>query len=314
MNSPALARAALDRSSLRVLRRNRRLLSCHQRQMLEATLTRMEAYPQCFDRSGSDYQQRSGIVLMSDWERAHKFTHCTFHGRSCGLWKFCPYCAYVRRNALVEKFLPFFHLTRWHFLTISFTGHLLFGPESPDDITDYWNACLGAIRSLERESVISGAICVEELHIRCLDPCRVLPHCHFLISADEVSDGTLDDLEERVRAHVCTVPCQDFDGVEPNRDAEIRLPVTTRCCELESERDLDRVLRYLVKPIDIVEPYETAIRNLDEDELEGRIQLNQNTEQFLQGHAIYSEDRRQMSYLGNLDARTRARCLLHQPG
>ena len=109
MNSPAIARAALDRSSFRVLRRNRRLLTCHQRQMLEATLTRMEAHPQCFDRPGSDYQQRSGIVLMSDWERAHKFTHCGFYGRRCGLWKFCPYCWRCPLNWSGQ----FVSLTRW---------------------------------------------------------------------------------------------------------------------------------------------------------------------------------------------------------
>ena len=250
---------------------------------------------------------------MSDWHNAHKFTHCGFHGRRCGLWKFCPYCAYLRRKKLVEKYLPLFHRTRWHFLTISFTGHLLFGPESPDDITDYWNACRGTIRSLVRESVISGAICVEELHVHCLDPCLVLPHCHFLISAGEVTDGTLADLEERVRAHVCTLPCLESARPEIDPDAEIRLPVTTRCGELESEQDLDRVLRYLVKPIDIVEPYETAIRELDAEDLDGRAQLNHLVDQVFQGHAVYSEDRQQMSYSGNLDARTRARCILDQP-
>lgn len=310
MNSHALTHATLNRASIQSLNRNRRYLTPKQVYRLDSTLIRMQSHPRSFDRPGSDYAQRSGIILMSDWDRAHKFTHCSFHGRNCLLWKFCNHCAYLRQRRMVEKFLPLYHLSQWHFLTLSFTGHLLFGPESLDDITDYWNACQGAIRSLEREYVISGAICVEELSIRSLKNGFVLPHCHFLVSADEISNEILDELDERIQNHPCTVPRLESSKVDPNPEAEIHLTVSSHNRKIESEEAFGRVLRYLVKPLDIVTPYESAIRNLDQTDLEDRIHLNQMTDQFLHGHSIYTENRHQISYIGNLDTRTGDRCLL----
>ena len=104
----------------------------------------------------------------------------------------------------------------------------------------------------------------------------------------------------------------ESNGSEPNPNADIRLPVSVRCCELETEQDLDWVLRYLVKPVDIVEPYETAIAQIDVKDFDEQLQLNQLADQLLNGHLEFTDRRQQMIYVGNLDTRSKAHILAAQ--
>ncbi len=70
------------------------------------------------------------------------------------------------------------------------------------------------------------------------------------------------------------------------------------------------MLRYLVKAIDIVEPYESAIRQIGAEDLDALVEFNQMMDQLLNGHLEYTDRRQQMAYMGNLDARSGDRCLM----
>ena len=298
----------LNDTDLDEITRRRRLLTSRQRWLLDAINYRVETYPQRFARDAR-YAQTAGLVLLSEWERRQKFCHCSIRNRLCGLWKLCVHCSYRRRTALLERFLTQFWRSRWWFLTISFDGVLPFEGHFAEDMGLYWTACHKAVRALVKDGSFLGAVKVEELHVESLLPLVVLPHCHFLIAAEDVTGDHLEELRQLVLAHRGTQP--DWRIGQPVTDETelVGLRVMAKADHLATVGDLARVLRYMVKPLDLVTPYLCAWPEAALNERAGVPDLNLNVVEFFDGHAENCYSRHQLDSLGILDGRARRRCI-----
>lgn len=298
----------LNATDLDEVTQHRHLLTYQQRVELGTIHYRLEAYPQRFAR-GLRYAQTAGLVLLSDWPSRRRFCYCSIRKGLCGLWKLCDHCSYRKRTLLRQRFLTQFSRSRWWFLTISFDGVLPFEGHFAEDMGLYWDACHEAVRSMVRDGSFLGAVKVEELHVQSLLPLKVLPHCHFLIAADDVTVGQIEDLRQLVLAHRGTQP--DWGTGEMARDEAERvdLEVSTKTYLLPTEGDFSRVMGYLIKPMNLVTPYLNAWPEASLNGREGVPDLNANVVEFFDGYVENCYSRHQLDYMGILDARTRSRCI-----
>jgi len=299
----------LNATDLDEITRHRRLLTHQQKVELNAIRYRLQTYPQRFAR-GPRYAQTAGLVLLSEWERRRKFCHCSIRNRACGLWKLCAHCSYRRRTLLLERFLTQFSCSRWWFLTISFEGELLSLEGCvAEDMGLYWSACHQAVRSLVNDGSFLGAVKVEELHVESLLPLVVLPHCHFLIAAEDFTVGHIEQVKQLVLAHRGLTP--DWEAGELVRDEaeRVELEVSTRTYPLPTVGDFARVLGYLVKPLDLVTPYLSAWPEAVLNERDCVPELNENVVEFFHGYDVNCHSRHQLDYMGILDGRSRSRCI-----
>lgn len=299
----------LNATDLDEITRHRRLLTSHQRWLLDAINYRIATYPPRFARN-ERYAQTAGLVLLSEWERRRKFCHCSIRNRLCGLWKLCDHCSYRRRTLLLERFLTQFSRSRWWFLTISFEGGLLsLEGHVAEDMGLYWTACHKAVRALVKDGSFLGAVKVEELHVESLLPLVVLPHCHFLIAAEDFTAGHIEQVKQLVLAHRGLTPDWGTGEWLTDEAERVELEVSTRTLPLPTVGDFARVLRYMVKPLDLVKPYLSA---WPEAVLNGRDyvpELNENVVEFFHGYDVNCHSRHQLDYMGILDARSRRRCI-----
>jgi hypothetical protein len=298
----------LNATDLDEITRHRRLLTHQQRVELDAIHYRLDTFPQRFAR-GPRYAQTAGLVLLSEWERRRKFCHCCIGYRACDLWKLCDHCSYRRRTALLERFLTQFSRSRWWFLTVSFDGVLPFEGHFAEDMGLYWTACHKAVRALVDDGSFLGAVKIEELHVESLLPLVVLPHCHFLIAAEDVTVSQIEELQQLVLAHRGSQP--DWAAGEAlTDDAErVALRVMLKCSPIPTVGDLARVLSYMIKPLDLVTPYLSAWPVAALNEREGVPELNADVVEFFDGHAENCYSRHQLDYMGILDGRTGERCI-----
>ena len=82
----------------------------------------------------------------------------------------------------------------------------------------------------------------------------------------------------------------------------IELEPTLDCRLVDSPEGLQRVLKYMAKPIDMVRPYTIAARTAN---YEAMWEINLAVAEFLAGHTCYVEGRRQRESWGILDPRRR---------
>lgn len=298
----------LNATDLTELAQHRRLLTVQRRRLLSAVQYRLEAFSQRFARDAR-YAQTAGLVLLSGWERSRKFCHCSIRNRLCGLWKLCAHCSYRKRTELFQRFLTQFSRSRWWFLTISFDGLLPFEGHLGEDMGLYWDSCHRAVRELVNDGAFLGAVKVEELHVESFLPLVVLPHCHFLIAADEVTADHIAQVKQLVVAHRGLRPDWETGEAQPDDAERVELRVSTKTYELPTVGDFARVLAYIVKPLDVVTPYLSAWPQAERNERAGVPELNSNVVEFFAGFAVNSENRHQLDYMGILDGRTRSRCI-----
>lgn len=287
---------------------HRRLLTHQQRVALDAIHYRLEAFPQRFAR-GPRYAQTAGLVLLSDWASRRRFCYCSISNGLCGLWKLCDHCSYRKRTALLERFLTQFSRSRWWFLTISFDGVLSLEGHIAEDMGLYWTACHKAVRALVVDGSFLGAVKVEELHVESLLPLVVLPHCHFLIAAEDVTGDHLEELRQLVLAHRGTHP--DWRIGQPVTDETelVGLRAMTKADHLATQGDLARVLSYMIKPLNLGTPYQDAWPQAALNNRERVLELNENVVEFFDGHVENCYSRHQLDYMGILDGRTGERCI-----
>lgn len=299
----------LNATDLDEITRHRRLLNSRQRWLLDAIHHRLETFPQRFARN-ERYAQTAGLVLLSDWERRRKFCHCSIRNRLCGLWKLCAHCSYRRRTLLLQRFLTQFSCSRWWFLTISFGGGLLsLEGHVAEDMGLYWTACHKAVRALVDDGSFLGAVKVEELHVEALLPLVVLPHCHFLIAAEDVTGGHIEQVKQLVLAHRGLTPDWGIGELVRDEAERVELEVTTKTHDLPTAGDFARVLGYLIKPLDLVKPYLSAWPEAVLNERDYVPELNENVVEFFHGYEVNCHSRHQLDYMGILDAKTGERCI-----
>lgn len=298
----------LNATDLDEITRHRRLLTSHQRWLLDAINYRIATYPQRFAREPR-YAQTAGLVLLSDWASRRRFCYCSVRNGLCGLWKLCDHCSYRRRTLLLERYLTQFSRSRWWFLTVSFDGVLSLEGHIAEEMGLYWTACHKAVRALVDDGSFLGAVKVEELHVESLLPLVVLPHCHFLIAAEDVTASQIEDVRQLVLAHRGLMP--DWGTGELVRDEAERvgLEVSIKADPLPTVGDLARVLRYMVKPLDLVTPYLSAWPEAALNDRDRVPELNANVVEFFDGHVENTYSRHQLDYMGILDAKTGERCI-----
>lgn len=295
------AREYLDWSSLPDLHRTSHLLTKHQQRMLGTTFYRLVTYPQRFKRSPI-YEQMAGLALMSNWDLRHKFCYCGIQQQRCLLWKFCPFCCYLKKLNLAERYLTKFHSRRWFFQTISYRGEVNFTEESLDDVEDYWNAGGSALRRLKSDGQIDGAVWSEEISVHSFDPLLVRPHIHALLTCETVSESHDATTQQLVEEFVGNGWDPESGDYQPDPDAIVRLQPDSLTLPLQSQADFSNVLFYMIKPINLAEPYNRAFSSGTADVLA----VNQNVNQFFAGHRLHTDGRKQLQTIGNLDPRNRS--------
>ena len=93
-------------------------------------------------------------------------------------------CCYRKRQKALQTYLRAFPETPWwQFLTISFSGHLLFA-DGYLRCLDCLDACGLAVRSLVDSGFVQGAHWVEEIQVLSFLPLGVIPHIHAVLDGD----------------------------------------------------------------------------------------------------------------------------------
>lgn len=300
-----IQRACLDRSDLPGLAQQPSLLTPRQATLLDAVRYRLETYPQRFART-EDHAKLSGLLLMSDWDPRHRFCHCSMGNHRCNLVKFCCHCAYVRRKALWARFLPGFEAGHLFFTTIAYDGELDFAPHADAAIPMHWDAATAALRARVGHGEFAGSLWTEELHVRSFCPNLVQPHVHAVIHAETYSPETSDALHAAVANFRGEAFLAGQDLPAPMAPLPTLLSPNIRTFPLQSATDFAAVLAYLVKPLDLVRPYEAAVRRL---RAQGRplLELNCALDEFLAGFQLETFQRRQLDSRGSLDGRCKRR-------
>ena len=236
-----------------------------------------------------DLAARIGIVALSTTTGfSRSFCYCGIrnHVNRSGLChqvRFCPRCNWAGlAKPLLDRFQGSFRKADfWYLVTVTFTNSVsnscfvyedhpgqFFRRGSGDyDAAPVSLSNLEAIgccyeigfavaRQLTQEWGMDGAICNREMSVRfCPEGCN--PHVHIVCNSSVRADeGTANDVYDFCRR--CIPP-------------GIRLHPRIHICRLHSQEELNRALRYIVKPTDFVSPYRSAInrgRSLEDLNLE----------------------------------------------
>jgi len=260
------------------------LLSAKDQHILSVLERKRLEFPEGFDKG--NYFENTYPVLASGFLKAEKFVHCmNYMGRNkvpCSQWALCSKCAYTRGLKSSLAYGSSFGKASFYHLTCSFDGKLPFGATNSVVVQDYWNAITKAIKKLFNDGWIDGACVVHELALHSFLPVRVLPHSHVVLTADEITEGFEEELQE-----LLTDPSLDL------------LPsISIR--KIENKYDLGRVLIYQTEAIDLKEPYDSA---WDKHVLEDRkmaIELNLQMKEFLDAFGAALNNFTRVVHFGNL--------------
>lgn len=216
----------------------------------------------------------------------------------CHIYRYCPVCNWAfKAKPTIGEFAndeSFFKAT-WTFVTISFTtcransgcffaddARRHFDPAEPncvyeilgkydscplqlndnpgDDEANHigcWNAGHSAIKSLKKDKLITGYLGNDDLAVRfntrhqeVFCPCSGLPHTHYIVTTPPGDPLTIGTMEE---VHRCAT--RFLDQACP----DLALHVSIKGYGIPNPETLSRLIRYVVKPIDFVEPYGRAL-------------------------------------------------------
>jgi hypothetical protein len=197
------------------------------------------------------FQSRGGlpntrIAILNGYYRTDRLLNCmmernkygTGYGR-CGL-AMCPFCQYLKGQAMLKKYGLAWHPQRWHWLVISIEGFANLSRCQAEQIVDVWEAIRCGVKAWK--DTVDGVTCWEELSVYSFVPdVLVTPHVNLLICTPGELD--LDSLRGAVagawKARKLTVQ----PDIEPRRP--------------KSEAHFYEMLQYF-KPIDLLTPYNSG--------------------------------------------------------
>lgn len=303
------------------------LLTDGQKKRLEKNEKRFRQNPGTYAER-DDRKQHCQIIALSDFEKSKSVCYC---GKAWGLkrwarcreYQYCHVCAYARQAELRERFMRIWGKATVIHATLSFDGSMLLdAPVHPDPL-DYFAACKQVIDQLYKDGIVSGAIWSEEIALHSLYPTtKIVPHCHVLLAL-QPGDSTPFSLAELIALNVRNelrrrswgqsepvnnTEEEDDDGdhinqiAEPAWDGPI-MPPDVQINTIDSPEYLGNVLGYLVKTVDVLTPYHTAILAAHNEGPEGRFDVNTNLNDFLTALLNWSMKRCKIHYRGVLDAR-----------
>lgn len=299
---PPQERLELDFSNLDELLDHPHLLTEVEAERLDDIRFRIDKFPKRFGRDRF-YSRQAGILVMADWINARSFSRCGFVRKTCRHWKYCPACAHMEGLQLRRRYEGITTKTNLHFLTISSASSMRF--QEPDwcDLGLYWDAGALAVRDLVECGIFQGALKVEEIALKELPSLKVLPHLHFLVAADGITDSVIDLLKESILSHDLSksIPGSQLAWTPP---VGIEQVPQIHSRPVEGEDGLCSVLHYMSKPIDLVRPYRLAAMERPRSEM---WVLNQAVADFVAGHDCHILGRHQRAAWGILDPRNRLR-------
>jgi len=233
--------SSLNRSDCFELMLNAATLDAQTVRYLQLVARKPELYPHRF--RDPDYLAHSSILLTSHWgsSSSHRYAHCCRpnplnRSGTCQLHQYCCYCCYLKQQSLLQQFLPRFHQASWHSITLSFHGDLPF--DTFDAVPSHWAACKAGLSTLLEEKLIDGYYCTRELKINSFLPCRVLPHFHAVVVAESFDESAEARLAEAIAAN-------PYVTLTPSIQAK----------SIADESGFYNHLRYLYKPLNLLEPY-----------------------------------------------------------
>lgn len=281
----------LNRSSVEEVADHPHLISHSQSACLQRISTKVQLLPNRF--SDPDYPVLSQMLILSDWPSSREYSSCCA-GRQgfkkCNRWSFCPYCCYRKRqNALQTYLRAFLRSSAWQFLTLSFSGHLLFA-HNHNSCLDCLNACGLALRSLVDSGFVRGAHWVEEIQVLRFLPSAVLPHIHAVLDGDW-SEGAEDHL------------LQTLGNFRNPDDQPLPLLPSLSCQRIPTVHDFCRCLKYLFKPLDLVQPYRSAWPTAEAEDRGLASRLNRELRDFAEGYNVVMYERDRIGAKGTLSAK-----------
>ncbi len=225
------------------LQTNRSLLS-EEKQALLSIVSRKRDYmeekrPDLSYCETDPYFRNILPIVLSGFSKSGSITYCCRNKKPCHSWMFCSTCSKFRANDGEKRLLRAFPEDTFLFLTCSFDGDIPLSA-SNNRIQQYWQAVNKCLRSLISGGIINGCYIGHEVKIRSFMPARVLPHSHALITTSEDIEVLRALIHERLAA-----------------DEEIALPPSIRIETIERAEFAARI-RYITKPIDLKEPYDSA--------------------------------------------------------
>lgn len=272
------------------LTRKSDLLDSDQRRMLKVLDTKQRDFSDGLD---DKYFSNALPILASGVKMYQSLVCCgqRINGveRPCEKPMFCSRCAKRLGHAANAMYGSCFSSGTFHFVTISFKGTLPYDSVHSPLVTEYWDAVDGAFEHLYRQDMIDGIYWVNEISIHQFQPLRILPHGHAVIDSGVFTDEHTDLIKEFFQ----------------ERYPDIELEISIVSDRLDSKHDLYRIVDYCNKPIDLAEPYQTAVAYMQgEQRMES---LNREMREFLEGIPTETFKRKRIHRLGTMSPQCRTR-------
>jgi hypothetical protein len=246
--------------SLNPVTQNKFLYSC-----TEISNNRRKPKSKCFYGS---YYSNSSIISLSSWSRSKKyvFCGCEVEGirKNCNQHRYCEKCADYKSRQIYYRFnKAHYKAQNWYSLTTCTKAEYLARWDEGNDF----------IKSLYKEHYIDGAIIVDELSIPGLVAQHVFPHVHAIITSTD------SDL------------IQTINNLKGSRNIVIR--------KVEDMQDLQKVIRYPVKAINLQSIYEEELHSYSPAE------INNSINSLLETTTDFEYKYTRIKYLGILNSKTK---------
>jgi hypothetical protein len=280
--------SSLNRSDLIELLANHAALDRNTTRQLQLVQQKPQYFPQRF-RDPEAYFAQSGILLCSHWVSSERYAHCCRRNHknrsgTCKLHQFCPYCSYLKGQALLREFLPSFEKTNWHHVTLGYDGEIAFQRQN-HGAQHYWEAGIAALKTVLEQKLIRGYYATMELKVNSFGPTYVLPHVHAIVDSDQINEGMLEEMLATMGTHT---------GLE--------LPPNIRSDTINNDYGFSKRLRYLFKPIDLVAAYCRGWRRIEEQMRAAAPAYNSQVSDFVGLYQSFTYRRKKMSYAGSMNS------------
>jgi hypothetical protein len=272
----------------------------------------------------ANYGALATIVALSRYERQDDFLQCGYHGYSCHDRLLCPRCVFnlLAKPALAEfghahaadqkcyfmvlslsrewdetKRLIFKDLTISEMQQIKRRGQSEQGKldnygvpfEEPLDLCEawkYWGKMAETIHNVTgRNRMFTGAFGGPELAVRFM-PLAVLPHANYIVWSREICAGDVREVRRILREKLRG--CRDIrPGLYPH----------VAVYRISSNDDLQRVIKYVFKPIALAHAY-TLVASQLRDQPDQMLRLNEQVNFFFENIVIVSDGMHRMNRYG----------------
>ena len=218
----------------------------------------------------------------------------------CAKDRLCPLCSSFAGRKRTRKFQNLFHRGVWVFCTISFKPIQYSAPNTFDPLV-YWDACQEAVKSLIMDGNAEGSVTREEVVFLSIDPILVNPHAHVILYNPQ---KTIKILKHEIARKVNVYLAAKLTNPQA---ANVHVKA------IANQQVLENNIGYLNKSLNLLRPYEKAVREADTSAPDHLQKINRMTRDCLEWFHDLTKGRIQFCCRGVLDAR-RGNTLLPRKG